>query len=118
MTGTGVAAVRSAEGRIHLSNFITALLAKVLCYRRPDLARAANGHTGEGYMKIFKAELSHEEVIADRKVFDKALKQLHRLLGTQFRVPSVAGKDLDLLLLYKKVYRAAIALPGSCSIAP
>lgn len=31
MTGTGVAAVRSAEGRIHLSNFITALLAKVLC---------------------------------------------------------------------------------------
>lgn len=69
-------------------------------------------------MKIFKAELSHEEVIADRKVFDKALKQLHRLLGTQFRVPSVAGKDLDLLLLYKKVYRAAIALPGSCSIAP
>ena len=54
-------------------------------------------------MKNLKAELSHEEVIADRKVFDKALVQLHRLLGTHFRVPNVAGKDLNLHLLYKKV---------------
>ena len=66
-------------------------------------------------MKNLKADLSHEEVIADRKVFEKALKQLHRLLGTQFRVPSVAGKEIDLLLLYTKVCGAAVALPSSCN---
>lgn len=69
-------------------------------------------------MKNLKAELSHEEVIADRKVFDKALQQLHRLLGTQYRVPSVAGKDLDLLLLYKTVTELPLLCQTSAALCP
>lgn len=64
-------------------------------------------------MKTFHAKLSHQEVVTDKKVFDAALKQLLKLLGRQLRVPNVADKQVDLHLLYKKVYRATAAFASS-----
>ncbi|DBB16619.1 TPA: hypothetical protein ACH3X3_014876 [Trebouxia sp. C0006] len=50
-----------------------------------------------------RAELSQQEVIADKMVFTQALKRLHEEMGTQYRVPQVSGRELDLFLLYKQV---------------
>ena len=33
--------------------------------------------------------LSHQQVIADENVFHEALKQLHKHLGTRYRVPTI-----------------------------
>ena len=49
------------------------------------------------------AQLSQEQVVADKELFVKSLKTLHEQIGTPFRVPQVCGKDLDLHLLYKQV---------------
>lgn len=64
-------------------------------------------------MKSFHARLSHQEVVIDKKVFDAALKQLLKLLGRQLRVPNVADKEVDLHLLYKRVYKATAAFSSS-----
>ena len=53
------------------------------------------------------AQLSQEQVVADKELFVKSLKTLHEQIGTPFRVPQVCGKDLDLHLLYKQVISAA-----------
>ena len=50
-----------------------------------------------------RADLSQQEVIADKMVFTQALKRLHEEMGTQYRVPQVSGRELDLFLLYKQV---------------
>ena len=49
------------------------------------------------------AQATHEEVVADRALFMRTLRALHEALGTQFRIPTVSGKELDLHLLYKQV---------------
>jgi hypothetical protein len=50
-----------------------------------------------------RATASHEVVVADRGLFMRTLRALHEALGTQFRIPTVSGKELDLHLLYKQV---------------
>ena len=50
-----------------------------------------------------RAYLSQQEVIADKMRFTQALKRLHEEMGTQYRVPQVSGRELDLFLLYKQV---------------
>jgi hypothetical protein len=50
-----------------------------------------------------RADLSQQEVIADKMVFTQALKRLHEEMRTQYRVPQVSGRELDLFLLYKQV---------------
>ena len=46
---------------------------------------------------------SHGAVVADRQLFMRTLRQLHDQLGTQFRIPMVSGRELDIHLLYKQV---------------
>ena len=41
--------------------------------------------------------------MADRQLFMRTLRQLHDQLGTQFRIPMVSGRELDVHLLYKQV---------------
>ncbi len=49
------------------------------------------------------AQASHQAVVADRQLFMRTLRQLHDQLGTQFRIPMVSGRELDIHLLYKQV---------------
>ncbi len=49
------------------------------------------------------AQATHDEVVADRQLFMRTLRALHEALGTQFRIPMVSGRELDLHLLYKQV---------------
>lgn len=49
------------------------------------------------------AQATQEAVVADRQLFMRTLRTLHDRLGTQFRIPTVSGKELDLHLLYKQV---------------
>lgn len=49
------------------------------------------------------AQASHQAVVADRQLFMRTLRQLHDQLGTQFRIPMVSGRELDVHLLYKQV---------------
>lgn len=49
------------------------------------------------------AQASHGAVVADRQLFMRTLRQLHDQLGTQFRIPMVSGRELDIHLLYKQV---------------
>lgn len=49
------------------------------------------------------AEASHEQVLVDSALFFETLKRLHDVLGTKFRIPVVAGQDLDLHLMYRQV---------------
>ncbi|CAL5223241.1 g5721 [Coccomyxa viridis] len=49
------------------------------------------------------AQASHQAVAADRQLFMRTLRQLHDQLGTQFRIPMVSGRELDIHLLYKQV---------------
>lgn len=41
--------------------------------------------------------------MADRQLFMRTLRNLHETLGTQFRIPMVSGRELDLHLLYIQV---------------
>ena len=50
------------------------------------------------------AQASHQAVAADRQLFMRTLRQLHDQLGTQFRIPMVSGRELDIHLLYKQVW--------------
>lgn len=52
------------------------------------------------------AEYTHEELLQDPMLFYDALRKLHECLGTKYRVPTVAGQELDLHLLYKQVTAA------------
>ena len=106
--------------RVQLKVASSTLLEEALhCYRSANLfACAVKGHAVGATVQSLNVDLTHEEIIADRKVFDKALKQLHKLLGTPLRAPIVAGKDVDLHLLYKEVYRAAAPLPFRCGTMP
>ena len=52
------------------------------------------------------AQASHQAVVADRQLFMRTLRQLHDQLGTQFRIPMVSGRELDIHLLYKQVLQA------------
>ncbi|KAL0038015.1 hypothetical protein WJX79_009721 [Trebouxia sp. C0005] len=66
----------------------------------PSVAGTSGVNTESHYPR---ADLSQQEVIADKMVFTQALKRLHEELGTQYRVPQVSGRELDLFLLYKQV---------------
>ncbi|KAL0030733.1 hypothetical protein WJX77_004142 [Trebouxia sp. C0004] len=67
----------------------------------PSVAAGTSGINTE--LRYPKADLSQQEVIADKMVFAQALKRLHEEMGTQYRVPQVSGRELDLFLLYKQV---------------
>ena len=67
-------------------------------------ACAADNEPVEDCVHYPAARLSHQQVVADQTLFYQALKQLHEVLGTQYRVPLVMEKDLDLYLLYKQVF--------------
>ena len=54
------------------------------------------------------AQASHQAVVADRQVFMRTLRQLHDQLGTQFRIPMVSGRELDIHLLYKQVLQLTL----------
>jgi hypothetical protein len=49
------------------------------------------------------AKATHEAVKNDRSMFVRCLRKLHEELGTQFRTPTVSGKELDLHMLYIQV---------------
>lgn len=49
------------------------------------------------------AKATHEAVKNDRLLFIRLLRKLHEDLGTQFRTPTVSGKELDLHMLYIQV---------------
>lgn len=49
------------------------------------------------------AQAGHPAVVADRQLFVRTLRALHDQLGTQFRIPMVSGRELDIHLLYKQV---------------
>ena len=57
------------------------------------------------------AQAAQEAVVADRQLFMRTLRTLHDRLGTQFRIPTVSGKELDLHLLYKQA-RTCILVPA------
>ena len=78
------------------------------------LACAAEDESVEACVHYPAANLAHQQIIADKTLFYQALKQLHELLGTQYRVPLVMEKDLDLYLLYKQVAASAASCCG-CS---
>lgn len=63
-------------------------------------AAAAGGISAAAYPP---AQASHDAVVADRQLFMRTLRALHEALGTQFRIPMVSGRELDLHLLYKQV---------------
>ena len=54
--------------------------------------------------------------MADRQLFMRTLRQLHDQLGTQFRIPMVSGRELDIHLLYKQVLQ--LTTSGHPSITP
>ncbi|CAM6023776.1 unnamed protein product [Sphagnum balticum] len=45
----------------------------------------------------------HEEVVASKELFLDTLNKFHTTLGTRLTIPKIAGKDLDLHLLYIEV---------------
>ncbi|CAK9207182.1 unnamed protein product [Sphagnum jensenii] len=45
----------------------------------------------------------HEEVVASKELFLDTLNKFHTALGTRLAIPKIAGKDLDLHLLYIEV---------------
>ena len=51
--------------------------------------------------------------MADRQLFMRTLRQLHDQLGTQFRIPMVSGRELDIHLLYKQVRCSAGSKHGA-----
>ena len=61
------------------------------------------------------AQAAQEAVVADRQLFMRTLRTLHDRLGTQFRIPTVSGKELDLHLLYKQARPSFLSL---CQATP
>ncbi|CAM6039723.1 unnamed protein product [Sphagnum compactum] len=45
----------------------------------------------------------HQEVVASKELFLDTLNKFHTALGTRLAIPKIAGKDLDLHLLYIEV---------------
>ena len=56
------------------------------------------------------AQAGHLAVVADRQLFMRTLRALHDQLGTQFRIPMVSGRELDIHLLYKQVQCSAASI--------
>lgn len=91
-----------SKGRIgSLSlNFFHASLSKD---QRTDAPSYAGGSRPDAMACYPLAQATQEQIVADKELFLTSLKTLHEQLGTQFRVPQVCGRDLDLHLLYKQV---------------
>jgi len=97
---------RSTKAAAHPNSIRWQLLPQQLmqaqtCTHAESCAAGTSGVNTESHYP--RADLSQQEVIADKMVFTQALKRLHEEMGTQYRVPQVSGRELDLFLLYKQV---------------